>query len=44
MSHDPTLRVVRAAPDEEPVEPVSRAVMARWPWLTDEFMRELEEQ
>lgn len=44
MNHDPTLRIVRPVPDEEPVERVSRAVMARWAWLTEDFMRELEEQ
>ncbi|MFE7624283.1 hypothetical protein [Streptomyces sp. NPDC057509] len=44
MNHDPTLCIVRPVPDEEPVERVSRAVCASWPWLTEEFMKELEEQ
>ncbi|WP_327379408.1 hypothetical protein [Streptomyces sp. NBC_01212] len=44
MTHDPTLRIVRAVPDEEPVDPIPCAARAAWPWLTEEFMRELEEQ
>lgn len=45
MTPDPTLRIVRAVPDEEPVTfSQPRSVYASWSWLTEEFMRELEEQ
>ncbi|MFJ3084440.1 hypothetical protein ACIPJG_32450 [Streptomyces halstedii] len=45
MNHDPTLRIVRAIPDDEPVTfNQSRSVYASWNWLTEEFVRELEEQ
>jgi hypothetical protein len=37
------MRVVRSVPDTEPVEfAFARSVYASWPWLTEEFMRELE--
>ncbi|MFE0326294.1 hypothetical protein ACFW08_05695 [Streptomyces sp. NPDC058960] len=45
MIREADMRVVRAWPDEEPVEfNLARCVYASWPWLTDEFMRELEEE
>ncbi|WP_179894178.1 hypothetical protein [Streptomyces sp. or20] len=45
MTHDPTLRIVRAVPDEKPVTfSQPRSVYASWSWLTEEFMRELEGQ
>lgn len=38
------MRIVHARPDQEPVEFTwSRCVYASWPWLTEEFMREVEE-
>lgn len=43
IGDEPNLRIVRADPDEEPVccdKP--RSVYAAWPWLTEEFMREVE--
>ncbi|NYE44240.1 hypothetical protein [Streptomyces fulvorobeus] len=43
MIHDPTLQIVRAEPDEEPVVfNWPRSIYAAWPWLTEEFMREVE--
>lgn len=40
---DPGLRIVRADPDEEPVRFTHpRCVYAAWPWLTEEFMKEME--
>ncbi|MEU3285617.1 hypothetical protein [Streptomyces longwoodensis] len=45
MIREPDTRIVHPVPDAEPVEFTwSRAVYASWPWLTEEFMRELEEQ
>lgn len=43
MNQDPNLRIVRAVPDEEPITfSHPRCVYASWPWLTEEFMREME--
>ncbi|WP_267882244.1 hypothetical protein [Streptomyces sp. NRRL F-5630] len=44
MTHEPNTRVVRALPDTEPVERLPRAAMAKWPWLTEEFLNELEDE
>lgn len=42
---EPDMHVVRALPDQEPVEfAFARCVYASWPWLTAEFMRELEDE
>ncbi|MFJ3588618.1 hypothetical protein ACIQUY_04920 [Streptomyces sp. NPDC090231] len=38
----PGLRIIHAEPDEEPVERTSRATRSAWPWMTDEFLGELE--
>ncbi|MFJ3248360.1 hypothetical protein [Streptomyces sp. NPDC086782] len=44
MTHEPSMHIVRPVPDAEPVEfNFARSVYASWPWLTEEFMRELEE-
>ncbi|GAA0641551.1 hypothetical protein GCM10009548_02220 [Streptomyces malaysiensis subsp. malaysiensis] len=44
LSWEQPYRVVRALPDAEPVEfDKPRCVYASWPWLTEEFMREVEE-
>lgn len=43
MIREPDMRIVRPVPDMEPVEfNLPRSVYASWPWLTEEFMRELE--
>ncbi|WP_176739403.1 hypothetical protein [Streptomyces sp. EN16] len=45
IGDDPTLRIVYAVPDEEPVTfSRPRCVYASWLWLTEEFMRETESQ
>ncbi|MEU1254821.1 hypothetical protein ABZ445_16225 [Streptomyces chartreusis] len=44
MIREPDTVIIRAVPDAEPVEfKWSRCVYAAWPWLTEEFMREVEE-
>ncbi|MDX2575934.1 hypothetical protein PV332_10620 [Streptomyces scabiei] len=44
MIREPDTVVVRAVPDPIPVEfDKSRCAYASWPWLTEEFMREVEE-
>ncbi|WP_329168352.1 hypothetical protein OG709_30055 [Streptomyces sp. NBC_01267] len=41
---EPNTRIVRAWPDTEPVEfDKPRCVYASWGWLTEEFMREVEQ-
>lgn len=41
---EPNTRVVRATPDPIPVDfDKPRCVYASWSWLTEEFMREVEE-
>lgn len=45
MTREPGYTIVRAVPDAEPVTfPLSRCVYASWPWLTEEFMKELEDE
>jgi hypothetical protein len=42
--HEPNTRVVHAIPDPIPVDfDKPRCVYASWSWLTEEFMREVEE-
>ncbi|MET7939679.1 hypothetical protein [Streptomyces sp. NPDC005302] len=44
MTREPNTVIVRAVPDPIPVEfPLSRCAYASWPWLTEEFMKELED-
>lgn len=44
MTSEPGMRIVRAVPDPEPVEfNKPHCVYASWPWLTEEFMREVED-
>lgn len=44
MIREPDTRIVHAVPDPIPVEfDKPRCVYASWPWLTEEFMREVEE-
>lgn len=44
MIPEPNMRVVRAVPDPLPVVfDKPRCLYAGWAWLTDEFMREVEE-
>lgn len=44
MTPEPDMISVRAVPDPIPVEfPFARCVYASWPWLTAEFMKEVEE-
>lgn len=44
MTREPNTHVVRPVPDAEPVEVnFSRSVYASWPWLTEEYLKELED-
>ncbi|MEU1200154.1 hypothetical protein ABZ446_28565 [Streptomyces sp. NPDC005813] len=45
MIREPDMRVVRAVPDPLPVDfDKPHCVYASWTWLTEEFMRALEDE